>query len=460
MFSIAANALYTALRKRGTTRHLAGAIIICVVSALLLLPAMFWYNFRFNAAQAALPAVEIMLALVYVAACGWLLPLGTTVAYCLFSQPRLSATAARIASIPPQRSMGPVSSPGNTGFGPVSSPGISGFPGAGYAGSPAASAGGQRVPRYPPGVLPPFVFGDESPWGWLEYRGGNFQGQRLALKRVLITIGRDEECDIWIDDDMASRYHAELIWEQGRVYLTDHESLNGVVVNGQRIRGTAPVQTNDLIEIGTYHFTFIMAEQKETNLDDSDPLAHHKWRSSLLEPVTAGSDLLPAARSDFAPIADSSTSQAGADNAPATPMPTNPGGALIIRSGLLAGQTFLLDRPIITVGCGAESDIVIDDATLARRHLLFLRQPDGDYVQDLSNNGTRINAEQLTQARRMQAGDHIFAGNLWLEYSPIPQAQTTPITNILTPRPPAGPTFTGPISRVSPTPLRLPSRQK
>jgi pSer/pThr/pTyr-binding forkhead associated (FHA) protein len=452
MFSIAANALYTALRKRGTTRHLAGAIVICVVSALLLLPAMFWYNFRFNAAQAALPAMEIVLALAYVAACGWLLPLGTTVAYCLFSQPRLSATAARIASISVQR-------PG----GPISSPGISGLPGAKYAGGPSAPAPAaqQRVPRYPPGVLPPFVFGDESPWGWLEYRGGNFQGQRLALKRVLITIGRDEECDIWIDDDMASRYHAELIWEQGRSYLNDCESLNGVTLNGQRIRGAAVVQTNDHIEIGTYHFTFVMAEQKETTLEDSDPLAHHKWRSSLLDPVTAGSDLLPATRADLGPIAASPQEQAGADKGTATPMPANPGGALTIRSGLLAGQTFLLDRPIITVGSGAESDIVIDDTALSHRHLLFLHQANGDYVQDLgSQNGTMINAEQLTQARRMQAGDKIFAGNLCLEYSPIPQAQTTPITNILTPRPPAGPTFTGPISRVSPTPLRLPSRQK
>ena len=117
------------------------------------------------------------------------------------------------------------------------------------------------------------------PWGWLEYYSGSFHGQRLALKRAIITIGRDEECDIWIDDDMASRHHAELAWDNGRTYLTDCESLNGVLLNKRPVRGTIPIESNDLLQIGRHHFVFFLAEQKDILTTQDDPLSRHTWRS-------------------------------------------------------------------------------------------------------------------------------------------------------------------------------------
>src|SRR5947207_15419933 len=71
MFAIAVNALYTSLRRRGTTRQLACAIVTCAISALLLLPALVWFNMRFIVVQAALSTAEVEVALAYVALCGW-----------------------------------------------------------------------------------------------------------------------------------------------------------------------------------------------------------------------------------------------------------------------------------------------------------------------------------------------------------------------------------------------------
>src|SRR2546427_3239542 len=82
MLAITVNALYTTLRKRGTTRQLAGAIVTCVLSALLLLPAIIWYNVRFSSELSTL-VVGVML--VYVAMWGWLVPLSVTSIYCLFT---------------------------------------------------------------------------------------------------------------------------------------------------------------------------------------------------------------------------------------------------------------------------------------------------------------------------------------------------------------------------------------
>src|SRR5713226_8471116 len=159
MLAIAANALYTTLRHRGTTRQLAAVIVICVLSALLLLPAIIWFHLRFSVRQGQLSFLEIEAVLSYVAFCGWFLPLGATSTYCLLTQVRDSLTAMRLPTA--QKTL--------------------------HNGQSAHQQ--QSIPpRYQPGAPIPFVYSDDTPWGWLEYSNGNFQGQRLALKRTIITI--------------------------------------------------------------------------------------------------------------------------------------------------------------------------------------------------------------------------------------------------------------------------------
>jgi pSer/pThr/pTyr-binding forkhead associated (FHA) protein len=240
MCAIVIIALYTALRRRGTTRQLAVAIVICVVCALLLMPALLWANGSFGVGQVALPTAEIVIALVYVSLWALFVPLGVTLAYCLFTRPRLSTASVqmprqRTTRVNPARIVAP--------------------------------------PRYQPGVEAPYIYSEDAPWGWLIYRGGRFQGQRLALKRAVITIGRGEDNDIWLDDDMASRHHAELAWADGQVYVTDTNSLNGVLVNGKRIRGSATLDQGAMVEIGSHHFVFEIAAPPSTVQDD--PLARH-----------------------------------------------------------------------------------------------------------------------------------------------------------------------------------------
>jgi pSer/pThr/pTyr-binding forkhead associated (FHA) protein len=393
------------------------------------MPAMVWFNLRFGVKQSVLSVAEIQVALAYVALCGWMLPLGVTTSYCLFTLPRTSTTTS--VPVPGQK-----------------------------RGARAQAVPRLQPPRYQPGMLIPFVFGEDTPWGWLEYRGGNFQGQRLALKRAIITIGRDEDNDIWLDDDMASRHHAELAWDQGQVYLTDAESLNGVLLNGKRVRGTALVEANDLFEVGSHHFVFIRAEQKEAVADQHDPLANHTWRSAV-DALGEQSELLPAVQ-ETGMLALGGTQgrlmnsdlqeTANIDHLPAQVLER--GGALTIRDGEMMGKAFLLDRAVVTVGRGFESDIILSDASLSRVHVQFLLQMDGDYIQDLgSRSGTWVNDEVLRSPRRLQYGDIVRVGNIHLEYISRQQGLATPLPLIITPQPLAH-------SVSSPMLLRLPSRQK
>jgi pSer/pThr/pTyr-binding forkhead associated (FHA) protein len=466
MFAITVNALYTALRKRGTTRQLAGAIISCVVCALLLLPVIIWFYSRFSSVRATISVVVVTLALVFVALCGWVFPLSVTSVYCLFTLPRDSNTSVRI---PRQQSHRKRTTRGN------------------------AIAGVAPLPKRQPGVPAPFAFGEGIPWGWLEHRSGRFQGQKLALTRIVISIGREEDNDIWLDDETSSRYHAELAWEGEQVYITDCDSLNGVLLNGRRIRGTLVVKSGDLLEIGSHRFAYENAERPIPLAEQDDPLLHHLRRPFISPeadiPVQgqyarrpASANALPTKPLDGetpfeldslkldhvvhqlpqstpgevnAETGDSGTSHEAVGFDPITPPPQveRPSGLCLICNGEMAGRSFLLDRSELTVGRSAKSDVIIHDDSISDHHAVFLRQVDGDYVRDLASySGTRVNDEPLKETRLLQKEDIISMGNVRLEYTVIPEAQTTPLP--LLPIPVHSYPLRGP------TPLRLPSKPK
>lgn len=245
MLAIAVNTLYATWRKRGTRRQLTGGVVVCVACALLLLVAIVWYNARFNAQPGMLSLAEVELALAYVVLLGLFLPLGTSASFCLFASLRVVTTSVEIPKQKRRTKVNPTSV--------------------------------LRPPRHQQGVIAPFVYDQETPWCWLEYKSGRLSGQRLDLKRTIVTIGREEDNDIWIDDEQASRYHAELAWDKGDVYLTDCDSLNGVLLNGVRIRGTAMVESGAMLQVGSQQFLFTLAEHAPQSVETDDPLNNHTW---------------------------------------------------------------------------------------------------------------------------------------------------------------------------------------
>ena len=444
MLAIAVNALYTTLRRRGTTRQLAGAIVSSVIAALLLLPALLWYNLRFSTEQTALPTLEIGVALIYVALCGWVAPLGVTGVYCLFTTPRDSNTAGRL----PGQRKNPAS-----------------------AGPTAVNI---QPPRRQPGTPAPFVYSDDKPWGWLVYRNGKFTGQELALKRSIISIGREEDNEVWLDDDTISRYHAELAWDKGQVFVTDNDSRNGVLLNGQRIRTSVLVKLGDELEIGGHRFILKHA-QPQAQDEMSDPLLPQLRRLALNRSTPApGEAFIGNALNYKQPakptVALHHNEERGAQQltpeahevdianletlelSKKTLAPERPSALCIIRSGEMAGRRFLLDRSLLTLGRGSESDIIIPDASISRTHIQFSRQSDGDYVRDqVSRNGSYVNGQPLQAPRLLHTGDIITLGDIQLEYTLLAEAQTTPVRPItLPPEAPLNLPFS----------LRLPSKIK
>lgn len=64
-----------------------------------------------------------------------------------------------------------------------------------------------------------------------------------------ITLGREEDNAIRLNDERVSRFHAKIQFDDGRVILTDLESTNGTRVNGHPIKMRV-LQQGDQISIG------------------------------------------------------------------------------------------------------------------------------------------------------------------------------------------------------------------
>jgi FHA domain/Domain of unknown function (DUF1707) len=73
------------------------------------------------------------------------------------------------------------------------------------------------------------------------------------------TIGRDNRCDLYIDDMSVSRLHARLARDGDGWVLADLGSTNGTRLNGWRVRAAVPVRAGDLILFGSV--AFIVAPQ-------------------------------------------------------------------------------------------------------------------------------------------------------------------------------------------------------
>ena len=83
----------------------------------------------------------------------------------------------------------------------------------------------------------------------LQILEGHQRGRTYSDLPTPITIGREEDNAIRLNDERASRFHAKIQTDDGRVILTDLDSTNGTRVNGHLVQMRV-LQSGDQILIG------------------------------------------------------------------------------------------------------------------------------------------------------------------------------------------------------------------
>lgn len=106
---------------------------------------------------------------------------------------------------------------------------------------------------------------------------------------------------------------------------------------------------------------------------------------------------------------------AGGGEPPAVRPPAG-GPILQIRQGPGAGAVFALDADVVTCGRDGGNEIVLDGATVSRKHADFYRQGAGYTVSDLDSlNGTYVNGERVRTAA-LAPDDEIRIGRYRLTF--------------------------------------------
>jgi hypothetical protein len=94
-------------------------------------------------------------------------------------------------------------------------------------------------------------------------------GRTLALGPDGLRIGRGQDNDLPLPEEGVSRRHCEIRFADGSWWIEDLNSTNGVLVNGQRIRGSRSLAPGDRIGIGKH---LLLVEDEASSLPAPPPL--------------------------------------------------------------------------------------------------------------------------------------------------------------------------------------------
>lgn len=80
-------------------------------------------------------------------------------------------------------------------------------------------------------------------------------GLEYPLDKDVVTLGRNPECDIFLNDMTVSREHAEVTRHADALLISDLHSFNGVWVNNRTVTQHA-LRPGDYVQIGKYDFVY------------------------------------------------------------------------------------------------------------------------------------------------------------------------------------------------------------
>lgn len=105
----------------------------------------------------------------------------------------------------------------------------------------------------------------------LEILSGPQQGRMLRLEKDRVTIGRHASSDLPVESSSVSRFHTQLVREDGRWFVEDMQSNNGTFVNGRRVEGRVALHDGEQIHLGNVVIAFRQADSSGRSMDAAAP---------------------------------------------------------------------------------------------------------------------------------------------------------------------------------------------
>lgn len=110
-------------------------------------------------------------------------------------------------------------------------------------------------------------------------------GPPVELRKEMTLIGRNEDCDIFLDHKSVSKLHCILVKTDGLILVRDLGSTNGTRVNGQRVRRAA-LLPNDNLAIANFKYQVqfgpdVEPEPVAVGVDDTGSLQRNTLPDSI-----------------------------------------------------------------------------------------------------------------------------------------------------------------------------------
>lgn len=94
----------------------------------------------------------------------------------------------------------------------------------------------------------------------------------LELTKPLVSIGRGSANDLVLQDSSVSRFHAVIKVQNGKAFIADRDSTNGIIVGGQRV-DEWQLQDSDVAKLGCYELRYEEVRDSGILIKSSDLLS-------------------------------------------------------------------------------------------------------------------------------------------------------------------------------------------
>ena len=83
----------------------------------------------------------------------------------------------------------------------------------------------------------------------LVFENGPRKGEEYVLHKPTTLVGRNEACDLIVDDSQVSRRHCQISWDGVYCTLEDLGSTNGTFINGQPLTSVYALRPGDKLQV-------------------------------------------------------------------------------------------------------------------------------------------------------------------------------------------------------------------
>jgi ABC-type multidrug transport system ATPase subunit len=178
-----------------------------------------------------------------------------------------------------------------------------------------------------------------------------------------LSVGRDAECHITINDPKISRFHLTLVVQEGQLYVTDDGSTNRTFINKTVLEpyDLYPIEAGDEVNLGQTTCT-IRIEYPEVAVTNviTNPDANKQEQGHSSSSI----------------------------------------------------QRMLESKGSLTIGRADDADVPLPSLQVSRKHALLEKRNNAYFITDLnSKNGTFINGERITATRQLTEKDRITIAN-------------------------------------------------